>query len=434
MVCDTCLACLTDQATEVPINTPPELDYRGSPTLYNHHPDVESFRKAVQSSCRLCVQFQAEWDREEAQKKHRVEPDDGKHKPGCTLTRLMVVPSSGAYIITVNFTCMCRDGIRVNTFGIMNHLKHLPSGPVKAVASAGSSTGSPSAIGRVKSWAAICDQSHAQCKPPGGEARPPIRLLDVGSDSTVRLIVTAGHNFKPQYNTLSYKWLDDDSFLLRHDNFDEFKSGVATTRLRQVFQDAIRATQDMGVPYLWIDGLCIIQHRSGEPADDWTSESQQMDQIYSHAYCNLSATASSDAKDGMFRDRQPNAVGPWFVSLPTVDDYNKPSEFSMELIDENYWDRAITNSPLHKRGWVYQERFLARRVVHFTNAEVMWECAELQASESYPEGIPKGMFGLSPETRKGWKSNYLGDDWENWKPDPTRKRDRVYDLWLSTLR
>lgn len=41
-----------------------------------------------------------------------------------------------------------------------------------------------------------------------------------------------------------------------------------------------------------------------------------------------------------------------------------------------------------KRGWVMQERLLSPRTLYFTD-QVMWECTELIANETFPGGVPE---------------------------------------------
>lgn len=38
------------------------------------------------------------------------------------------------------------------------------------------------------------------------------------------------------------------------------------------------------------------------------------------------------------------------------------------------WSRKIDESPLHKRGWVLQERLLSPRLLYFTRAQILFEC------------------------------------------------------------
>jgi hypothetical protein len=56
----------------------------------------------------------------------------------------------------------------------------------------------------------------------------------------------------------------------------------------------------MGVDYLWIDSICILQ---GDQAD-WTCESGRMFQIYKNSYVTLVAASGKDAQAGLFSVRQ----------------------------------------------------------------------------------------------------------------------------------
>lgn len=46
--------------------------------------------------------------------------------------------------------------------------------------------------------------------------------------------------------------------------------------------------------------------------------------------------------------------------------------------------KHLYESNLHNRAWVFQERILSPRVVHFDRTTVFWECSELTASDTYP--------------------------------------------------
>lgn len=41
-----------------------------------------------------------------------------------------------------------------------------------------------------------------------------------------------------------------------------------------------------------------------------------------------------------------------------------------------------------QRGWVLQERLLSPRIIHFSSRQVIWECDETRASESFPDELP----------------------------------------------
>lgn len=53
------------------------------------------------------------------------------------------------------------------------------------------------------------------------------------------------------------------------------------------------------------------------------------------------------------------------------------------------WKDNVSNAPLNLRGWVFQERLLSPRVLHFGQKQIFWECRELEGAESFPRGIPE---------------------------------------------
>jgi hypothetical protein len=45
-----------------------------------------------------------------------------------------------------------------------------------------------------------------------------------------------------------------------------------------------------------------------------------------------------------------------------------------DVIDDFYGD--VEQGELNKRGWVFQERALARRTIYFTEKQTYWECGQ----------------------------------------------------------
>lgn len=68
------------------------------------------------------------------------------------------------------------------------------------------------------------------------------------------------------------------------------------------------------------------------------------------------------------------------ISQATEDDresslfFYRPPRFSV-------LEGIIDDSPLSSRGWTFQERALSRRLLHFTNLQLIWECRELYLAE-----------------------------------------------------
>jgi hypothetical protein len=65
----------------------------------------------------------------------------------------------------------------------------------------------------------------------------------------------------------------------------------------------------------------------------------------------------------------------------------QPGEF--QISGYFTYDEDITKAPLNRRGWVVQERYLARKQLSFAKNKVYWECAEVIASEQFPMGLPE---------------------------------------------
>lgn len=132
--------------------------------------------------------------------------------------------------------------------------------------------------------------------------------------------------------------------------------------------------------YIWIDALCITQDSS----EDWEAEAPTMRDVYANSACNVCASTSDSPDGGLFRERDPKAIYPGLVFGSLYSTEPQP----YYTFDKSYWDRQIFDGPLHNRGWVFQERLLAPRVLYFGKNQVLWECLTDHKCEGFPKGIP----------------------------------------------
>lgn len=188
--------------------------------------------------------------------------------------------------------------------------------------------------------------------------------------------------------TLSYRWSNDSCIKLLASTYSSFIAGQPILELPQSFQDSIVIARRFGVRYLWIDCLCIQQ----DSATDWENESAKMRDIYANSTCNIAGAASDSPHGGLFRNRDIDALKPGIIHTSSFNtDTKNVEEQTVEefhAIDMMFWERHVTTKPLHQRGWVFQERLLAPRALHFTDDQVFWECFNGQKCEQYPLGIP----------------------------------------------
>ncbi|KAI8941757.1 hypothetical protein NX059_002962 [Plenodomus lindquistii] len=137
------------------------------------------------------------------------------------------------------------------------------------------------------------------------------------------------------------------------------------SELPKTFQDAVRVTRAVGIPYLWIDSICIIQY--GDNKADWDREAARMKDVYSGAYCTIAATAAKNSHSG-FLDRQT------LTEYVCVHDNAEKQFFLSTDIDD--FDCEVVKAPLNSRAWVFQESVLSRRTIHFSANQMYWECGE----------------------------------------------------------
>ncbi|KAK2025683.1 heterokaryon incompatibility protein [Colletotrichum zoysiae] len=89
------------------------------------------------------------------------------------------------------------------------------------------------------------------------------------------------------YICLSYTWGPKNSGVTTPDNLEANFNNISYDQLPQTYKDAVTVATAMGVPFLWIDGLCIIQ--GDKDSADWKEQSSQMAEIYGNSLLAHSA-------------------------------------------------------------------------------------------------------------------------------------------------
>lgn len=225
-------------------------------------------------------------------------------------------------------------------------------------------------------WLQTCDREHKGCQ-PRHTTKLPTRLIDVGSidQPLLRLLETAEDTVvSGAYIALSHPWGDTRTYepfrTLRTDpsaghEVERFRQAIPYEDLPATFKDAVDTTRDLGVRYLWIDSICIIQGSGG----DFNVEAKKMEDVFSGAYCVLAASRANNQLDGFLHGVR---VQRDFVTFQRKEE-ERPF-YVCKNIDN--FSHDVIEGALNKRGWVLQERALARRTIYFAENQTYFECGK----------------------------------------------------------
>jgi hypothetical protein len=202
----------------------------------------------------------------------------------------------------------------------------------------------------------------------------------------------------PPYVTLSYCWGDRGNYWTTSSNILERMKEIVMDDLPGTIRDAVLITRELGLRYLWVDALCILQGLKDEAAQlDWQQHSAIMGDIYGNAFVTIAAAAAPHADSGIFHER----VLPRYCQVPFSTGHQE--EFMDLCSDENRDCRE--EQPLSKRSWALQETILSRRVISYETGQIVWKCAEFMIRED-GTGVPHYSSLLAAYTPETWASTW----------------------------
>lgn len=186
-----------------------------------------------------------------------------------------------------------------------------------------------------------------------------------------------------KYAAFTHCWGPEmpEAGMTKQENLESHKHKIDFSNLPKSFRDAILVAKSLGIRYIWIDSLCIIQNS----IDDWEFESAQMGLVYSYAWCTIAASSAKNCHEGMHLFRKETEVTCEFIAQ----DSGARRVQVRILQPPPTWEKFYQSNPLNKRGWTFQERELSPRVLHFSADQIWWECRTLRKQEDpLPDDIP----------------------------------------------
>ncbi|KAH7129171.1 heterokaryon incompatibility protein-domain-containing protein [Dactylonectria macrodidyma] len=229
----------------------------------------------------------------------------------------------------------------------------------------------------IDQWLEKCD-THPECEALS-DSPLPTRLIDVASeDQKARIASTKG--LWGRYAALSYCWGGAQSGKTLRATFAARQHRIEPAELSKTVRQAIQTTRRMGLQYVWIDAICIIQ----DDETDRANEIAQMCDIYRRAYVTIVAATAASSSDGFLQVRprpSPLADMPFWTT-------NKELS-SVSLILEGWYDDS--SEPINTRCWTLQERLLSRRLVIFASHTIQLQCQHEIVNLGDSINLPTGL-------------------------------------------
>lgn len=223
-----------------------------------------------------------------------------------------------------------------------------------------------------------CRKTHGVCNQasPPTPRQMPTRVIDVGDQTlpaakrVTRIVLTKDLKQPQPYTALSYCWGRGTQAMLNAKNFADFTKLLPESKLSKTHIEAIDLTRLLGIRYLWIDALCIIQRNQ----EDWEFESKRMASVYGNAELTIIAGRSADSGLG-------------FVTNDYLTSKNLPKPVPMKTGPHPHTgegpdlgtvyltiQRSKTVGPVDMRGWCFQEALLSNRSLIFGKDQVSYQC------------------------------------------------------------
>ncbi|KAI1454737.1 HET-domain-containing protein [Annulohypoxylon moriforme] len=215
----------------------------------------------------------------------------------------------------------------------------------------------------------------------------PTRVIDVGLDGRRPFLHLSHKGERALYLALSHRWGDPRSshkrLLTLTENIYSHCKGIPLDEFPKTFREAIEVARGLGIQYIWIDSICIIQNDE----KDWETEASRMANVYSNAFATIFADRAAHSDDGLFQNEKDRKIsrslrilefnnsepGPLVRVLIQTQINSNTANFATE-VREIFCQADQSPSQLAGRGWILQEECLSRRRIHFTETELKWKC------------------------------------------------------------
>lgn len=163
----------------------------------------------------------------------------------------------------------------------------------------------------IHSWITLCESHGSYCRESAGDKRDFFRMLDQAQFGVIDVITLQvvelpcdqESQTHEKYIALSYVWGKKEVYkTLRSNVLKHLQHGGLEAPLRKelngipkTIQDAIQLVKDIGLRYLWVDSLCIVQ----DSPRSLQINAPMMDLVYGNAHVTICAADGEDSSVGL---------------------------------------------------------------------------------------------------------------------------------------
>ncbi|KAI1764587.1 HET-domain-containing protein [Hypoxylon sp. FL1150] len=280
---------------------------------------------------------------------------------------------------------------------------------------------SPAIVDFARNCVKSCQSDHSECRRLANEENDtqgvelidtksiPSRLIHLFTKDSVLHVAIIGRDIASEipkddvtqrgFAILSYCWGGPQPVQLTYDSIGNLADGVPISCLPKTLRDAAWLTNEMGLEYLWIDALCILQ----DDPDDKIRELSRMELYYSHNTVTICAASAARCSDGFLSSREEDAadysVGP--IQLRCTTSTGASGTVQALILDDDFNQKRHLQ-PIATRGWTLQESLLSRRILIFSSRQLYFTCNVANASCGGLEPM------LTPRVMTSYESRAVG--------------------------
>ncbi|TGJ88464.1 hypothetical protein E0Z10_g334 [Xylaria hypoxylon] len=204
---------------------------------------------------------------------------------------------------------------------------------------------------------------------------------------------------------------------------DELTRGMPLGSLPATLRDAVKVTLDLGIPYIWIDALCIFQ----DSTDDLAKEIANMETYIQQAVLVLQPSLVKSVHDPFLNDRvlvqRADRNPKRGITLDVQSTAGQP--YSV-VLDPNAPFYQPDKEPVNSRAWIMQERLLCPRVLILPSVGgMLWQC------DTHERIYGQIHYAYYVENDR----NRIAATWRQWdlSPQAQLSTKEVHNAWLTQV-